>query len=145
MDYENIMARRVEDMKAGRYTHYTVHNSFWMLLETLCAASFPFPHSCFCERFIYSHDRSTKELGTTPCSFVSGNICFEFSVQCLRSVFFPTFLPQQSTIFLYMVLWFSAFSLQSFYMVVISPTFFAGYTSSNFAQFNFSYHKFLSC
>ncbi len=67
-----------------------------------------FPHSCICEQFIYSHDRSTYfaaakywpndpgnieiayrymnvELGTRPRSFMSGNICFEFSVHCLCS------------------------------------------------------------
>ncbi len=26
------------------------------------------------------------QLGTRPCSFISGNICFEFSVPCLCSV-----------------------------------------------------------
>ncbi len=64
-----------------------------------------FPHSCLCEQFIYSHDRSTYfaaakyrqndpgnieiayrymnvGLGTRPRSFISGNICFEFSVHC---------------------------------------------------------------
>jgi hypothetical protein len=88
------------------YTHYTVHNSFWMLLETLCSDSVSAiqtrsdlcvprnetarPRSCICERFIYSHDRSTKELGTTPCKFISGNICFKFSVQCLCRVSFQS-------------------------------------------------------
>ncbi len=64
----------------------------------------------FCERFIYSHDRSTffwqqnrqtdrgniyiahrsmnvgVGWGLSQCSFISGNICFEFSVYCLCSV-----------------------------------------------------------
>jgi hypothetical protein len=50
-----------------------------------------FPLSCICERFIFSHNRSQinewKVLGTRPRSFISGNICFEFSVQWLCCVF----------------------------------------------------------
>jgi hypothetical protein len=65
--------------KAGRYTHFEVHNSCWMLSETLCNSLLhrkqdptyvfsrnetvqtrsQFPQSCICERFIYSHDWST--------------------------------------------------------------------------------------
>ncbi len=36
-----------------------------------------FPHSCIC---IQIHD--CRNWGTRPRSFISGNICFEFSVQC---------------------------------------------------------------
>ncbi len=63
-------------------------------------------HSCICEQFIYSHDRSASQyskiggpidivriyklltytwmqkLGRRPRSFSSGNVCFEFSMQC---------------------------------------------------------------
>ncbi len=69
-----------------------------------------FPHSCICERFTYSQKRigppiccskyrqtiwgiycvnrsqiqyMNVELGTRPHSLISGNICFEFSVQCM--------------------------------------------------------------
>jgi hypothetical protein len=71
-------------------------------------SQFQFPHSCICERFVYSDDRSTYfpasrigrlimgiyksltdtwmwKLGLRPRSFISGNICFEFSVFCLCS------------------------------------------------------------
>jgi hypothetical protein len=67
------------------------------------------PHSCVCERFIYSQDRSTYflqqnrqtdhgnenkslsdtlmwKLGLRPHNSFSVNICFEFSVLCLCSV-----------------------------------------------------------
>ncbi len=72
----------------------------------------PFPHSCVCERFIYSQDRYTYfscrigrrimgiyksltdtwiwKLGLRPRNSFSGNICFKFSVLCLRSVLFPS-------------------------------------------------------
>ncbi len=65
-----------------------------------------FPHSCVCERFIYSQDRPTYilpaaerqinrgnikiahrhmnvEVGTVAAQFLSGNTCLEFSVLCL--------------------------------------------------------------
>jgi hypothetical protein len=69
-----------------------------------------FPHSCVCERFIYSQDRSTYflqqkrqthrgnipgnsltdtgmwKLGLRPRYSFSGNICFKFSAFCLCSV-----------------------------------------------------------
>ncbi len=31
-------------------------------------------------------DTGMQEFGTRPHSFISGNICFEFSVQCLFNV-----------------------------------------------------------
>ncbi len=81
-----------------------------------CAAQYQFPHSCICERFIYSQNRSTYfpaakyigrpivgiykslaetwmwKLGLTACNSFSGNICFEFLVLCLFSaeVFFSS-------------------------------------------------------
>ncbi len=52
-----------------------------------------FPHSCVCERFIYSQDWFTYfptdtmwKLGLRPRSSFSGNIWFEFLVLCLYSV-----------------------------------------------------------
>jgi hypothetical protein len=48
------------------------------------------PFFIFPENFTHSYKSLTetgmKELGTRPRSFISGNICFEFSVQFLRSV-----------------------------------------------------------
>jgi hypothetical protein len=43
-----------------------------------------FPHSCICELFIFP--RSVHLF-----CFISGNICFEFSVQCVRSA--VSYLP----------------------------------------------------
>ncbi len=68
-----------------------------------------FPHSCVCEQWVYSQDRSTYfpvanwqtdcgnihksltdrwilKLGLRPRNYFSGTICFEFSVLCLCSV-----------------------------------------------------------
>ncbi len=59
---------------------------------------FQFPHSCILAPFIYSQDRSTYfpaaiahrninvGIWMRPHSFISGNICFEFSVFCLCNV-----------------------------------------------------------
>jgi hypothetical protein len=67
-------------MEGRKYTPYTVHNSFWMLLETLwsdCVSAIQtrselcvprnetvqtrsqFPQPFICKRFMYSHLEST--------------------------------------------------------------------------------------
>jgi len=50
-----------------------------------------FPHSCVCERFLYSQDRFTSFPAAEQADWglgnsISRNICFEFSVLCLCSV-----------------------------------------------------------
>ncbi len=88
------------------------HGQWWWALYTAIKIARPqsqFPHSCVCERFIYSQDRSTYflqqnrqtdhgngnkslsdtwmwKLGLRPHNSFSVNICFEFSVLCLCSL-----------------------------------------------------------